>query len=191
MKEIPIHSRARVLRGSPGSGVPICATGAAHRLGGLAASWTVRFRDRGLYLDLRAIALGRGRKFSASLCHVDIASSTGNIHWLARPHVFGWLLLIGFVLHLEKDSPRLWVIALVSAIWATYTAKLFLAPLTLLIYAASFMLRPLIWTLDKADEWKKARWSPSLGRPLLSRRLRIRMARTFICISFVISPIVS
>jgi hypothetical protein len=133
--------------------------GAAHQLGGLAAVAAlygfVIAACTWMWVRLHWVA---GGNFLLACAMSTLLLSTGNIHWLARPHVFGWLLLIGFVLHLEKNSPELWVVALLSAIWANIHASFFLAPLTLLIYAASFMLRPLIWTLHKADEWKKARW---------------------------------
>jgi hypothetical protein len=84
--------------------------------------------------------------------------STGNIHWLARPHVFSWLLLMGIVSYLERGPRRLVVIAVLSALWANVHASFFLAPVIASIYAVSHALTPLIWDADRKSEWTQARW---------------------------------
>ncbi len=133
--------------------------GAAHRAGGLAGV-------AGLYGFAIAACTwlwfqlhwSSGGNFLLASAMCTLLLSTGNIHWLARPHVFGWLLLIGFVLYLERGRPKLWLVALLSAAWANIHASFFLAPVIALIYAASYFLRPLIWALDRHDEWEQARW---------------------------------
>jgi hypothetical protein len=91
--------------------------------------------------------------------------STTNIHWLARPHVLSWLFLLTMVLWAERvsETPRaeprsLLAAAGLTAVWANLHASFFFAPMICLIYAAAYALRPLIWNLDTALEWRKARW---------------------------------
>lgn len=67
--------------------------------------------------------------------------STANIHWLARPHVFGWVLLLAWILYLERYAPtqppaRSFAIALLwGALWANLHASFFLMPVVAAIYA--------------------------------------------------------
>ncbi len=89
--------------------------------------------------------------------------NTASLHWLARPHVFSWLFLIGAVWYAElapfRFGPRQAIaIAAVTALWANLHASFFFAPLIALIYGASHYLRPLIWDLNRDDEWARARW---------------------------------
>lgn len=72
------------------------------------------------------------------------------IHWLARPHVFSWLFLLGTVWLCERMPQRVrWrqfaLVAIATAVWANLHASFFFAPLILLIYAAGAYLKPLIW----------------------------------------------
>jgi hypothetical protein len=90
--------------------------------------------------------------------------TTCNIHWLARPHVLSWLFLLAAVLYAESSpGPRftrrhLWTVALFTVLWTDIHASFFFAPLIAAIYALSFFLRPLLWDLDRAEEWQQARW---------------------------------
>jgi len=133
--------------------------GAAHQAGGLAAVAAlygfVIAACTWIWFQLHWAA---GGNFLLAGAMSTLLLSTGNIHWLARPHVFGWLLLIGFVSYLEKSSGRLWLVALMSAVWANIHASFFLAPVLAAIYALSHVARPLIWNLDREDERRKARW---------------------------------
>ena len=76
--------------------------------------------------------------------------STMTLHWLARPHVFSWLFLLGAVWFCETMPKRLeWghyvgVIAL-SAIWANTHGSFFFGPVFALIYAAGHWLRHAVW----------------------------------------------
>lgn len=72
------------------------------------------------------------------------------LHWLARPHIFSWLLLLGTVWLCERMPRRLaWrhvALAMTGAIlWANLHASFFFAPAIALIYAAGAWLKPLIW----------------------------------------------
>jgi hypothetical protein len=77
--------------------------------------------------------------------------STVNLHWLARPHVFGWLLLLAFILHINREHHRFTagdalVTAALGAVWANIHGSFVLAPLIACLYAAAHVLEPLIWT---------------------------------------------
>jgi hypothetical protein len=76
--------------------------------------------------------------------------TTSSIHWLARPHVFGWLFLIATVWWCEKAPARLtaggaFAIALASAAWANIHGSFLLGPAILLIYAAGAGLAFALW----------------------------------------------
>ncbi len=90
--------------------------------------------------------------------------STTNLHWMARPHIFGWILLLAAVWWCEWVSRRptrfalrqlLWVVA-VSAIWANLHASFFTGTGIALVYAASCVIRPLVWNFSRDEEWKTA-----------------------------------
>ena len=76
--------------------------------------------------------------------------TTSSIHWLARPHVFGWLFLIATVWWCEKAPARVTAvgacaIALASAAWANLHGSFVLGPAILLIYAAGAGLASALW----------------------------------------------
>ncbi len=80
--------------------------------------------------------------------------TTGSIHWLARPHVFGWLFLMAVVWWCEKAPARLTlraacVIALASAAWANLHGSFLLGPAILLIYAAGNGLAIALWDVQR------------------------------------------
>jgi hypothetical protein len=100
--------------------------------------------------------------------------TTTSPHWLARPHVFSWLFLLGSVLFAERQELqarrsylRLAAVAAVTAIWANLHASFFLAPLIALIYAVSHFIRPLLWPLDSDHERTQARWFLSIAAAAL------------------------
>jgi hypothetical protein len=89
--------------------------------------------------------------------------NTASLHWLARPHVFSWLFLIGALIYAERAPHRFGVsqalaIAGATALWANLHASFFLAPLIAVIFAASHFLRPLVWDLNRTEESSRARW---------------------------------
>jgi len=76
--------------------------------------------------------------------------STTQLHWLARPHIFSWLFLLGTVWLCERIPSHLgWrhftLIVIVAAAWANLHGSFFFAPLIALIYAAGVALGPWIW----------------------------------------------
>lgn len=138
--------------------------GAAHRLDGMS----------GVAL-LYGVAIGAcswfwfrlhwavGGNFLIACAMATLMVSTANLHWLARPHVFGWLFLLGSVWYAETAGGRterrsIAAAMLFGALWANMHASFFLAPLIAIIYCLSHLLRPLIWQLDRTAEWRQARF---------------------------------
>jgi hypothetical protein len=138
--------------------------GAAHRVDGLsgvvllygvaiaACTW--------LWFRVNWIA---GGNFLLACGMAALMISTANLHWLARPHVFSWLFLLAAIWAAEKAPERFTpahgiAIALASALWANLHASFFVGPVIALIYAISHFARPLIWTLNRSAEWRRARW---------------------------------
>lgn len=79
--------------------------------------------------------------------------STINLHWLARPHLFSWLLLLGSVWVCERMPGELsWWYRVGAfagtALWANVHGSFFFAPVIAMVYAAGSVLRHAIW----ADE---------------------------------------
>jgi hypothetical protein len=117
------------------------ASGAIHRAAGLAgvALFYGVAIAAGVWLWFRLHwVLGGG--FLVASAMSPLLLSTCNIHWLARPHVIGWLFLLGAVLWAETArGPFGWRdglgIAAFSAAWANLHASFFFAPLILGIYA--------------------------------------------------------
>jgi hypothetical protein len=71
---------------------------------------------------------------------VPLLLSTCDFHWLARPHVIGWLFLMGTVLYAETArGPFGWrdgvAVGVFTAVWANVHASFFFAPVIAGIYA--------------------------------------------------------
>ncbi len=144
------------------------AMGAAHRAGGLGgvALLVALAIAAGVWMWFR-LHWAVGGNFLLACLMASPMLSTTNLHWLARPHVLGWLFLLGAVWYAEsvsraEPSPplvrHLAGVALFTAAWANFHASFFLAPAIGLIYAASHFARPLLWDLDAGQERRKARW---------------------------------
>lgn len=76
--------------------------------------------------------------------------STVNLHWLARPHLFGWVLVLVSLLWLGRLRAgagwRAGLAAfLLAGVWANLHASFFLLPLLCLAYAVHHLLRPVLW----------------------------------------------
>jgi len=91
--------------------------------------------------------------------------STANLHWLARPHVFSWIFMLGLLWYFESResdfhfrAAHAIVLLLGAALWTNVHASFLFAPMLAMIYAIGHALRPLIWNLDVRLEFKMARW---------------------------------
>jgi hypothetical protein len=89
--------------------------------------------------------------------------STTNLHWLARPHIFSWILLLVLVRYFETVQLRFRArdavfMGALTAIWANVHGSFFLAPAIAVLYAFGHFVRPLIWNLDTRSEWARMRW---------------------------------
>lgn len=87
--------------------------------------------------------------------------STVNLHWLARPHIFGWVLLLVSIGWLERlPTGAGWrggmVAFALAAVWANLHASFFLLPMMAGIYGFSHILRPLIWPVEAPPEHARA-----------------------------------
>jgi hypothetical protein len=146
-------------------------TGAVHSawgLAGVAMLYGVAIAA-GVWLWFRLHWAVSGNFLIASLLAIPLLS-TCNIHWLARPHVLSWLFLLAAMLAAHSSWPaggftrrQFWAIALFSAAWTNIHASFFFAPLIAAIFALSHFLRPLIWTLDRISEWRRAGWFAYAG----------------------------
>lgn len=82
--------------------------------------------------------------------------STINLHWLARPHVFGWSLLLLAVLWCERLPETLTrtnvaVAVGLGAVWANVHGSFFLGPLVFALYAAGTWLVPRVYGSQSGD----------------------------------------
>jgi hypothetical protein len=116
------------------------AVGAVHRAAGLpgVALFYAAVIAAGVWLWFRLHWALHGN-FLLACAMAPLLLSTCNIHWLARPHVIGWLFLLGWVWWLERLHGRFgWkdaaFAAAFTALWANIHASFFLAPLIALIY---------------------------------------------------------
>jgi hypothetical protein len=141
--------------------------GVVYRAGGLRAL-TVLFSltiSAASWLWCR-LNFAAGGDFLLAGVFAPLMITTTSPHWLARPHLFSWIFLLATLLFAEwgrqrRRQPaysRLLPVAAASALWANLHASFFLLPLIALAYAASHLLRPLLWQLDSKAERAKATW---------------------------------
>ena len=82
-----------------------------------------------------------GGNFLVACAMAPLLLSTCNIHWLARPHVESWVLVLIALLYLEKRGlqatgwPEALGVAAFTALWANIHASFFFAPMLALLYA--------------------------------------------------------
>ncbi len=123
--------------------------GAFHRVAGLSGvAWLYAVAiASGVWMWFR-LNWAAGGNFLLACLFAAPMLSTANLHWLARPHVFGWLFVLGAVWWCEQahvgrgigpaDAPPhkvLIAIALLSALWANVHGSFFLGPVIALTYA--------------------------------------------------------
>ena len=128
------------------------AAGAAHRAAGLtgvALLYAVAIAA-GVWLWFRLQWISGGNFFLAAAM-APLMLTTCGLHWMARPHVFGWLFLLGSVLLAERGRPNLILVALLSALWANMHASFFFAPVIFLVYAAGAFVGQAILPADSSS----------------------------------------
>lgn len=77
-----------------------------------------------------------GGNFLLAAAMAPLMLTTCSMHWMARPHIFGWLFLLGALMLAERGRPNLLTVGLWSALWGNMHASFFLGPVIFLIYAA-------------------------------------------------------
>lgn len=110
--------------------------GSAHQMFGLrgvtllfalalaAVSW--------LWVELHWAA---GSTFFAIAALAPLMLSTANLHWLARPHVFGWLLALATMLWALRGVRRPWLALALGCLWANVHPSFFLGAVILGAFA--------------------------------------------------------
>ena len=131
-----------------GADVLMAAVYRAAGLGGVALLYGLAI-GASVWMWFRLNRAAGGNFLIACLFFVPMLETT-TLHWLARPHIFSWLFLLGAVWWCERMPHRLqWrhlgLVALATAAWANLHASFFFAPLIAIVYAAGACLGPLIW----------------------------------------------
>jgi hypothetical protein len=143
--------------------------GATYRISGLAgvALMYGLFIGAAVWMWFRSNRAAGGNLIIAGLFFFIMLPIT-MMHWLARPHLFSWLFMLGTVWLCERISHRpkwhdLALVALMAALWANLHASFFFAPLIALIYAAGAFMEPLVWAPLNGDARRppfQATWGP-------------------------------
>ena len=109
--------------------------GAVHRAAGLrgVALFYGAVIAAGVWLWFRLHWAVEGN-FLLACAMAPLLLSTCNIHWLARPHVIGWLFLVGAVLWAEKGGNAATAVVFM-ALWANLHASFFLGIVVAMLYA--------------------------------------------------------
>jgi hypothetical protein len=91
----------------------------------------------------------------------------------ATSALFGWVFLVGFLTLFENMQARFsrrWFVgvAVGAAVWASVDGSFLFLPVIAVLYGVSHLLRPMIWPLEKKEEWKRARWFGWMGAVALA-----------------------
>ncbi|MFN0106438.1 MAG: hypothetical protein ACKV2U_30650 [Bryobacteraceae bacterium] len=115
------------------------AMGGAHRIGGLAGVVLLYLAAIGLctWLWVR-LHWACGSNFFTVCLLASPMLTAAQLHWLARPHVFGWVWLLVALLSLETGRMRWWLAMALSVVWANTHGSFFLLPLLCLTYGAGW-----------------------------------------------------
>lgn len=110
------------------------AAGEVHRAAGLrgVAFFYAVAIAAGVWMWFR-LHWAMGGNFLIACGMAPLLLSTCNLHWLARPHVVGWLLLLAVVWWCEARGPW-WVFAGLMLVWANVHASFFLGAVVVAAY---------------------------------------------------------
>jgi hypothetical protein len=115
------------------------AFGAAHRAAGLRGVELLSALAIALAVTGSvALALRLGANFFAAAGGAALLLVVTSVHWLARPHIFGWLFALAFLAVAELHRPgkkMLWTLPVLSVLWVNMHGSFVLGPALLLIYA--------------------------------------------------------
>lgn len=92
----------------------------AHRAGGTAGMVVLTtLIVAGTMAGMAAWLLRRGVDPLLAVSATTAAALLSSLHWIARPHVFSWPLILLLFFWLERDRrPPIWAFALLFAVWA-------------------------------------------------------------------------
>jgi hypothetical protein len=114
--------------------------GASHRIAGLpgvALIAAVAIAFTALGTAHLTLSLG-GNLFFTAVGTVLLLGVT-SMHWLARPHLFSWILALVFLSVAERERERatriLWTLPVIAVLWANMHPSFLLGPAILFIYA--------------------------------------------------------
>ena len=137
------------------------AMGSLHRVGGLrGVAWLYGLVIAvSVWLWVR-LTWNSGGDFLFVCALMPWMWTTAGLHWLARPHLFGWLWLMLTLMAAERASIRFqprhgWMAFLLAAAWANTHASFVLGFVVLALYALGEMTA---WFLWKSGDPRRARW---------------------------------
>jgi hypothetical protein len=116
------------------------AFGASHRIAGLSgvaliAAAAIAFTAFGA----AHLALSFGGNLFFTAGGMVLLLGVTSMHWLARPHVFSWILALIFLSVAERErhqtSRAIWILPVLAALWANMHGSFLLGPAILFIYA--------------------------------------------------------
>jgi hypothetical protein len=122
--------------------LPDLATGGAHRAAGPAGVAILYAAGVALAVWLWFRLQWRlGTNFLLAAALAIPLLGTLNIHYLARPHIWSWSLLLGALLLLEggRTRARLAAYCALAALWANVHGSFVLAPVLALLYRSPFL----------------------------------------------------
>jgi hypothetical protein len=116
--------------------------GGVHRAGGLpGVALLMTTVIAATALAWCALAMRLGANFFLVAVGAALLLGTTSIHWLARPHVFSWMLALLFVTGAELRGRWLWVLPAAALFWANMHGSFLLGPAILGLYALGCVLR--------------------------------------------------
>lgn len=121
--------------------------GAAHRLAGLnGVAWLYAMAIAASVWMWFRLNWAAGGNFVLACLFAAPMLSTANMHWLARPHVFGWLFAPGAVWFCERQGyVNAIVVFAVSALWANMHGSFLLGPAIVAIYLVGGWCGKVVW----------------------------------------------